>query len=271
MRIVCVDDERLSLKIAIEECRRIVGDQGEALGFTSSAETLAWFRENTAEVALLDINMPDMNGLVLAAHIKELSPDTAIVFLTAYPEYAVEAFAIHVSGYVLKPPEPGRLRAEIEYAMAIRSVAPLQKPAAPFAASTFGNFDLLVHGKPVAFRRSKAKELLAYLIDRRGSNITRPEAAAILWEDTDYDRSMQKQLDVIIRSLRQTLEDCGLKDLMEIRSGFMRIRPEMIDCDLYLFMDGDAAAVNAYRGEYMNSYSWAELTAAYMDRLQNRL
>ena len=40
---------------------------------------------------------------------------------------------------------------------------------------------------------------------------------------------------------------------------------------LYFFMDGDAAAVNAYRGEYMNSYSWAELTAAYMDRLQNRL
>ena len=82
-----------------------------------------------------------------------------------------------------------------------------------------------------------------------------------------YDRKMQKQLDVVIRSLRTTLEEYGIGDIFEMRKGAMRICPEMLDCDLYHFLDGDIDAVNSFRGEYMSSYSWASLTEAYMDRV----
>ena len=131
---------------------------------------------------------------------------------------------------------------------------------------TFGGFDCLVDGKAIPFRQAKCKELLAYLVDRRGSSVTRAEAFAILWEDRLYDRSMQKQLDVIIRRLRATLLEYGISEILEMKSGTMRIHPELLDCDLYRFLSGDAEAVRAYRGEYMSGYSWAELTEGYMTR-----
>ena len=135
---------------------------------------------------------------------------------------------------------------------------------------TFGNFDVFVHGKTVEFRRSKAKELLAYLIDRKGGGVTRAEAFTILWDKGIYDRSMQKQLDVIIRSLRSTLEEYGIGDILEIRGGVLRVRTEHLNCDLYNFQNGDPVARAAYRGEYMSSYSWGNQTEAYMTRSMDK-
>jgi two-component SAPR family response regulator len=102
MKILCVDDEDLILALTVSMCRGIPGPV-EAVGFTRSAQALEWLERNEPEIALLDINMADMNGLALAAKIKTLRPDTAIIFLTGYSEYAVDAFALHASGYLLKP------------------------------------------------------------------------------------------------------------------------------------------------------------------------
>ena len=118
----------------------------------------------------------------------------------------------------------------------------------------------------MAFRQAKCKELLAYLIDRQGGSVTRSEAFSVLWEDRMYDRGMQKQLDVIVRSLRETLEAHGAGEILEMKKGTLRIRPEAVSCDAWRFFRGDPEAVNAYRGEYMNGYSWGADTEAYMFR-----
>ena len=49
-----------------------------------------------------------------------------------------------------------------------------------------------------------------------------------------------------------------------MKSGYLRICPEKISCDMYRFMSGDIDAINSYRGEYMSAYSWATLTEAVM-------
>ena len=61
--------------------------------------------------------------------------------------------------------------------------------------------------------------------------------------------------------LRATLRRIGREDLLIRRSGMLAVRPEEIACDYYRMLRGDGDAVNAYRGEYMSQYSWAELTA----------
>ncbi len=132
-------------------------------------------------------------------------------------------------------------------------------------ARTFGNFDLLADGRPVIFRQARCKELLAYLIDRQGGCVTRAEAFAVLWEDRMYDRPMQKQLDVIIRSMRATLEEQGIGGIFELDRGTMRVVPERIDCDAWRYFRGDPEAIRAYRGEYMSAYSWASLKEASLD------
>ena len=265
MRMICVDDEALILDMTVSMCREVPGVE-EVIGFPSAGAVLEYLNENSADIAILDIDMPEMDGLTLAAKIKERRPDTAIIFLTGYAQYAVDAFKLHASGYLMKPTTKEQLAAEIEYALSGKKT----QPAAHITCQTFGSFDLFVDGNAVVFSRSKAKELMAYLIDRQGSSVTRAEAFAVLWEDEFYDRAMQKQMDVIVRSLKQALKENGISDIFEIQSGTMRVRPEKIECDLYRFFEGDINAVNSYRGEYMSAYSWASLTEAYIDRIQRK-
>ena len=271
MKIICIDDEPLILNMTVALCRELP-EKPEVCGFANAKDTLLWLEDHTADIALLDINMPDMNGIELAARMREADPTLSIIFLTGYSEYAVDAFRLHASGYLLKPVNKQRLKEEIDHAMqrqSERHALPVERAA--ISARTFGEFDLYANGQVVSFPRSKAKELLAYLIDRQGGSITRATAFAVLWEEGVYDRSMQKQLDVVIRSLRATLKNVGAEDILEMKQGALRICPEKLDCDLYRFLGGDVDAINSYRGEYMNAYSWASATEAFLDRMQRRM
>ena len=255
MKAICVDDENLILELAVA----LLEDFGlfdEVKGFSSGQEALDYMNENNVGLALLDVDMPEMDGLTLAKIIKERSPQTSIIFLTGYSEYAVDAFSIHADGYLLKPIARDKLFQEVQYVIDNRD----EDSGTIVKALTFGNFDLFVKGETVVFKRSKSKELLAFLIDNKGGSVTRAEAFAALWEDGMYDRAMQKQMDVIIRSLKDTLSEYDISDILEIKSGAMRIRPELIDCDMYKFLDGDEDAVKSFRGVYMNSYYWASTT-----------
>ena len=259
MRAIGVDDEPMTLEYTVEQCRGLKGID-EAQGFTRAGDALAWSGTHPVDLALLDIDMPDMNGITLAVKLKQLRPDMAVIFLTAYKQFAYDSFVAHPSGYLLKPILLEELEREVAHVLAGK------RPAAQahVEVRTFGGFDVLADGKTVAFKYTKCKELLAYLVDRRGNSVTRAEAFAILWEDRLYDRSMQKQLDVYIRSLRATLQEYGIEEIFELKSGRMRILPELFSCDVYRFYEGDIDAVNAFRGEYMSSYSWANMTEAFL-------
>ena len=258
MKVICVDDERLLMEDTVAMCLAL--DQvEEARGFTKAADALAYLEGEKADVALLDINMPGTDGMQLAKIIREKWTDTAIIFLTGYTEYALDAFAVHASGYLLKPVKKDQLAAEIAYAAGKRG-----EHGARVEARTFGNFDLLLDGKPVVFRQAKCKELLAYLIDRHGANVTRREAFAILYEDRMYDRPMQKQFDVIIRALRTTLTEYGIGEIFQMGNAAMRIDPALISCDAWRYLQGEPEAIHAFVGEYMSNYAWARLTESTM-------
>lgn len=259
MKAICVDDERILMEDTVAMCLELP-EIDEARGFVRPEDALEWLDHNAADLALLDIDMPGMNGIRLAAAIKTKHPDTAILFLTGYAQYAVDAFAVRASGYLLKPVTREALAADVAYALRGKKT----QPAGRVLVQTFGSFDVFVDRKPISFKMAKCKELLAYLVDRQGGGVTRAELSAILWEDRPYDRRLQKQLDVYIRSLRESLRQYGVGDMLEINRGIIRVRPEQFTCDAYLFFSGDCDAVNAYRGEYMSNYSWASMTENMM-------
>ena len=260
MKIICVDNEELIVELVKDACLRLP-QHPEVFAFTEAAGALDFLTDNEVDIALLDIRMPEMDGLTLAQKVKDASPDTAIIFLTGYSDYAVDAFAMHVSGYLMKPIDEERLRAEVDYALSGRKPLHIHR----IVARTFGEFDLLVDGVTVSFERAKSKELLAYLIDRRGGHVTRAFLFAVLFEEKAYDRAAQKYMDVIIRSLRKTLSKVNAGEILEMSGGLLRVLPEKLECDMYRFMDGDINAINSYRGEYMSAYSWASLTEARID------
>ncbi len=266
MNAICVDDEERNLATTAAQCRELPGIR-EVTEFRSPSEALAWLDGHRADLALLDVDMPEMNGIDLAVKIKSLHPDTAVLFLADDPQYALASFAAHPSAYLLRPVSTERLAEEVAYA-ASRLPKRTAERTDHILVKTFGNFDVFVDGRPVRFRMARCKELLAYLVDRQGSGVTRAEAFSVLWEDRSYDRKMQKQLDVYIRSLRESLREQGIEDIFELSRGCMRIIPERFTCDAYLFFSGDGDAVNAYRGEYMNNYSWASMTESVMFWMQ---
>ena len=252
MRVLCVDDALPIMEDTVAMCRQLPQTK-EVTGFTRPREALEWLRTHPVDLALLDIDMPEINGLMLAEQLKRRYPDAALIFLTAFPQYAVQAFKLRATGYLLKPVSLEDLEEEVNYACSRRP----EHPSGHIVVQTFGNFEILVDGETLVFHRSKAKELLAYLIDRNGRGVNRPGIYAALWEEGLYDYSRQKYLDVIIRSLRETLREAGIEEILEIKGGFLRVRTELLNCDLYRFLKNDPEAVNAYRGEYMEEYPWA--------------
>src|SRR6188472_2960908 len=109
MKAVVAEDEKLlrddlvaRLAIAWPACELVAvcEDGGEAL------EAIA---NHQPDVAFLDIRMPGLTGLEVAAASQEASPRTRIVFVTAYNQYAIEAFDRGAVDYLLKPIDPARL------------------------------------------------------------------------------------------------------------------------------------------------------------------
>ena len=262
MLTICVDDEEIILEMTVSRCERNPKID-EVKGFTNAKAAIKFLKEgNRADLALLDIDMPEMNGITLAAKLKDIQPDIAIIFVTGYAEYAVKAFEVHVQGYLLKPISEEKLAEEIDYVLAaVKKDVSEEKDKKPHIfMRTFGSFDMLVDDTPISFTRAKSKELLAYLVDRQGATVTRAEAFAAMYEDEEYSRAMQKQFDVIVRGLKQSLKNAGAEEVFEMQRGAMRVNPDTFTCDLYLFMEGDVATINSYRGEYMSAYYWAEFT-----------
>lgn len=255
MRAICVDDEASTLNFTVSRCRELA-QMDAAEGFTRGREALEWLKDHPVDIAFLDIHMPDMDGIALAARIREMYPNTAIVFLTAHKQFAYDAMSVRPSGYLLKPLTREALTEEVEYALTGRSEWPNR--GARIVVKTFGHFDVFIDGKILTFSRSRSKEVLAYLVDHQGSSVRRAEIFGALWNGESYGHSQQKYLDVIIRSLRDTLKRAGVSQILEMKGGSLRVVPEYFDCDLYRFINGDPAAVRAYQGKYMSNYSWAE-------------
>ena len=255
MKAICVDDEPLAVEYTLDQCGHLP-EIDEAKGFTDAQQALDYLGDHPADLALLDINMPGIDGITLAARIKEMYPGMIILFLTAYREYAFDAYAVHATGYLLKPVSLEKLAAEVRYVCG----ASRGLPAKHIEVRTFGSFDLYVDGKPVSFKLAKSKEILAYLVDKQGFGISRAELCAAMWEDRLYDRRMQKRLDVYIRSLWETLREYGVPEILKMERGILRVDPNVFDCDAYRLYAGDSEAINAYHGEYMSAYSWASMT-----------
>ena len=270
MRAICVDDDRQTLQNTLTLCRQS-GKLASVEGFTSPRDALAWIEQNPVELAILDVNMPEMNGLALGKLIREQSGQTAILFVTAHPQYAADAWTIHPTGYVIKPLTEARLAEELDYAAQWQARTGVKSRERRVEVKTFGNFDVFVDGSKVRFSRTKAKELLACLVDRRGIRMTRADAFRVLWDEEEYSRPKQKILDVIIRNLRSTLEENRIGDVLELEQGTLRIVPEKLDCDYYRLLRGERDAVREYQGEYMSAYPWASGTeGAIESRLRDR-
>jgi len=249
LKILLVDDETLQL-IRLDKAVRECAPDAEISAHSDPRDALESAKRDMPDVAFLDIAMGGMSGMELAKKLKALSPTVNIVFVTGYLEYAIDAHALHVSGYVTKPVTPAKIEAELEN---LRHPIPSQASENRIRVRCFGNFEAYANGEPIKFGRRRTKELLAYLVDRHGAACGLAEINAALWDD---DKS--SYLRMLIVDLKESLEAVGAGDVFVKRFNECYIIPEKIDCDYYDYEKDAPYAVKSFHGEYMNQYSWAE-------------
>lgn len=256
MLIYAIDDEKIALSELSEAIKTAIPD-AEVKEIMRSSDALLRIQNEgeRPELVFSDIRMPKIDGLELAVKIKESSPDTKIIFVTGYSEYALGAFRVHANGYLLKPVTSESIKAETAFLD-----LPYKTEASKLTVHCFGSFEVYYNGEPLDFKRRQTKELFAVLVDHNGSYCTAEEAAAVLWEDEADMSKMKHRLRNLVLDLRAVLKAVGQSDVLIRGSGKLAIRREAVDCDYYRMLDGDMQAVNAYRGEYMQQYDWAQLT-----------
>lgn len=261
LRVLAVDDEKLVLGRLLRALEQVLPG-GDIRGFATAREALDEVEVNgfRPNVAFLDVEMPGITGLELAKRLRERSPGTKIVFVTAYSQYALEAYSLHARGYVMKPVTAEKIRTELG-----ELEQEFVQPATRIRVQCFGNFDVFVDGTPVSFARSKAKELFAYLIHKQGTACTVRELAVVLFEEKEYSTQIQNYLQKIISAMMKTFVELNVEHIINKQYNSLAVNTASVDCDFYRFFQLDTRAINSYVGEYMAQYSWAEFTLGYLD------
>ena len=274
MYVLAVDDERIMLKELTIELGQVFPN-ADIHGFQEPLEAEKWAWELVQEgkpldYAFLDIRMRGMSGIELARRLKKLHPGTVLIFCTAYTEYAFDAVGMYAKGYLMKPISAENIVKTLdEMVYDWRKTREVQENF--FWVKTFGNFEVFANGQPLVFEREKAKEMLAYLIDRAGASVTTEQLAVVLWEDRPYDKTLKNYVSTVLGSLRRTLSKVGKEDILIKTRNHLSVNPEKIKCDAYDYEKGIMSAVNSFRGEYMVNYSWAEFkTGTYVTMEQSR-
>jgi len=248
MRILLVDDEELQLLRLTEAVKKALPADNAFLSYANPV--LAWEenKETPVDIAFLDIDMPVINGILLAKKLKTVNPQVNVIFVTAYNEYALDAYKLHASGYVTKPVNAEKIKEELDGLRYPVELTPTKK----LQVKCFGNFEVFSGGVPVKFSRKKSKELFAYLVDREGAAVNVNELNAILWEEDkkSYFRNL-------VADIQASLKALGAEDVFIKRRNECFVDVNKIDCDAYEYRKNNPNAIRMYRGEYMAQYSWA--------------
>ncbi len=241
MNGIYVDDEKLQLtnfRLTVEEMSMI--DSLET--FSDGKDAIAWAEKHTVDLAFLDIEMRGMNGIELARRLKDIDENIQIVFVTAYEQYALEAYGVDAIGYLLKPYLGEDIEKHIKRAGRFQKV-----PKSEIQIRTMPELSVSVNGKPVVIGRNKQEELLALLIDRGETGLLKKDAIENLWNgyssDNIYWTTMSR--------LKKILDEAGASDLILTRGQTKYINTQIVDCDLYQMLKGNKKAISEYRGEYL--------------------
>ena len=254
MKAIAVDDEALMLG-ALVAAIEASPDITEVTKFSNCNEALDFAKKNPIDVAFLDINMRGMGGLALAENILAARPNCKIVFCTGYEEYAIPAFKLHASGYLMKPISAEDVQAEINNIKGVKEKEKLIK------VKCFGNFEVYFKEEKLVFKRVKTKELFAFLIDRKGAGLTAKEICVALFPDDTDDVKNSAYLRQLVLDMKATLKAVGAENVFRHEKPCYRIDTSLIECDYLSYLEGGKPE---FHGEYMMQYSWAEDTCAML-------
>jgi len=262
MNILAIDDNVLALEELVSAIKEACPND-KIHSFSKPSKLLEHAKENPCDIAFLDIELWGMNGIDIAQKLKEIHGKINIVFVTGYSKYALDSYTVKASDYVMKPVTKEAVKKAMEN---LRN--PIKtEPDKRVRVQTFGNFEIFVDENPVLFNRSKTKELLAYLVSRKGALCSNNEIIAVIWEGKNDSPALQSHFRHLVADLIKTFQSLNVEDIIIKKWKHLAVAPDKLSCDFYDMLNGGAKAANSYTGEFMSQYSWAEIDAANLQNL----
>jgi two-component SAPR family response regulator len=281
MNVAIIDDEQL----AVDNLKYILSqfDNLNIVGaFTESDDLLKCLSDKQIDLIFMDIEMPEINGLQLAYQVTEIYKNVQVVFATAYNQYAVQAFEVNAVDYILKPLSVSRITKTIEK---IRSMIPSKqiKFEKKVFIKCFGGFEIYINDNLISFKLSKAKEVLAYLINNMGKSLGWMTIADDVWPDSYDDKKLMNNFHVACFSLRTFLTENGISDIFDYSRNLYRVDPTKFECD-FLQLNNVYAEYRKDKkisvspatfetGDYLENlpYIWSYPTAEKVERMIDEL
>ncbi|UYO61255.1 response regulator [Acetobacterium wieringae] len=228
---ILIDDEYY----ALEGLKQDLDDLGtvRVLGtYENGQEALSQVADLRPDLIFLDIEMPETNGLELFDQLLEAHPQAAIVFVSAYNQYAIQAFELNAMDYLLKPVLPERLEKTLKR-LEKKLPPPIQKQ---LSLHCFGHFAIQVGGEEIVipWRTKKAEELLAYLACLKGQFVAKEKLAGTLWPELSREKS-QSNFYLTFHYLKKQLTEAGLELPIESERGKVRLNLKNLELDLACF------------------------------------
>lgn len=228
IRIAAVDDE----PHVLERFERMVTPFQEVklCGlFETGEQLMAYLKEQPIDAVFLDIEMPGVNGLELSAQILDRYEEVHIIFVTAYNQYAIEAFEVQAMDYILKPLTLERLNKTLQ--RLLKKQRPIKCQEKP-RIQCFGDFEVFIGQEALSWKNSKAKEILAFLVQKKGVPVNWEKIANAVWPEYNTEKA-QTNFHATTYLLRKRLSEAGISQILESGRGNYRIIPDLIECDLY--------------------------------------
>lgn len=283
IRVIIADDEPLALlnmekKLEEFDSVEVVKAYSTIHDLLDEAPTLDF------HVAFLDVEMPGMNGLEIAQLLKKWKKDVRIVFVTAYRDYAVQAFEINSLDYLLKPISKSRLETTINRIQELFQIETtvskqVQQIEPSLSIHCLGGFTVFHNKNIVHWRTVKTKELFAFLLSNLNSYIPRDTIIDALWAATEYKKA-RVQLHTTVSYLRTTLSSLGYYNVLQYANGCYILQLENFHCDVLeleqllknkeelgeLDVEKAELFIQNYHGEYMATldYSWIHSKANFI-------
>ncbi|WP_342599849.1 response regulator [Psychrobacillus sp. FSL H8-0483] len=232
LKAVIVDNEKLVLdllKWQLEETEKIkiVGE------FTKPSIALKEIPFIQPDVVFLDIEMPGMNGIELGTKLLEINNKTDIVFVTAYDQYAIDAFKLNAIHYILKPADKESINETVQRILHNKSNFRDSVSSKRTRIELLGDIKILINEEEIRIKWTtvKVEELFSILMIYRNIGLEKWKIIELLWPQAIWEKGEQNLYSTIYR-LKKIMNDEGIDATIENVKSRYFLHLNDISCDI---------------------------------------
>ncbi|WP_330949550.1 response regulator [Virgibacillus sp. MG-45] len=286
MRAILIDDEQLALDYLEHQLHELgnVRVIGKYINPIVGKEAII---SQDVDVAFLDINLPEINGLELAEQLLEKKPELIVVFVTAYDQYAVDAFELNALDYIVKPLTKERVKKtllRVANHLQVQKDSPQPKEEKSVRIYVCNQLTIEKDEGQVAFswRTKKANELFLFLLHHRGQLISKGALVELLWPELEADKAYSQLYTTIYHVRKELKKYKGHIQVTNMSEGYrLKLMNVQIDIDewekglqsapplqaesIQVYLD----VMKNYTGPYLQAYDylWLENERYRFERL----